>query len=297
MRTFDNRRPLTELLIDNLCYKALTWIRRRSKQRGDFQRIVVPIDDVVGMRIIATGRFELTQLDAIRTLLMRSEGTASEGRNKRGTFLDIGANIGVYTLALSQFFDSTFAFEANPITHKILEVNVMLSNLQGVQCICKGVSNQPRQAVLYMPSDGNLGWATLNRESHSEGGEVAPINIELDTLDHLSSKFSFDTSPVSFIKIDVEGHEAEVLQGAVGILNRWKPIVVFEALNRDAAKECIKILSNSGYSQFCRFLRKRTSGSGGIKGYSESVLRGLPIGFDEVDIDRPDRAPLICALH
>src|ERR1700733_11463453 len=109
MTSFDTRRPLAELLADNLSYKLLGWLRRRATRKDDFRKIVVPIDDLCGMRVIATGRFELTQLDAIRSLITSPDGIAGKKIDRRGTFIDVGANIGLYTIAFSNFFDNTVA--------------------------------------------------------------------------------------------------------------------------------------------------------------------------------------------
>src|SRR5579862_2588267 len=114
--SFENRRPLAELVGDNLSYGVLRWLRRRATRKDDLRRIVAPIDDVCGLRLISTGRFELTQLDAIRTLITSPDGIAGKTIDPRGLFIDVGANIGIYTMALSQYFDSTIAFEASPLT-------------------------------------------------------------------------------------------------------------------------------------------------------------------------------------
>jgi hypothetical protein len=66
------------------------------------------------MRVISTGRFELTQIDAVRTLITSPDGIAGKPINRRGTFIDVGANIGLYTIALLNFFDNIIAFEAEP---------------------------------------------------------------------------------------------------------------------------------------------------------------------------------------
>jgi FkbM family methyltransferase len=293
---FDNRRSLGELLIDDLSNKILIWLRGRSRRNGEFRHIVVPIDDVLGLRVMATGRWELTSLDSIRTLLASPDRIAGISTIKDGIFIDIGANIGLYSIALSKYFDKIVAFEANPITFKILEANLALSETRNVQSFCEGVSSQTRRASLYTPLDGHLGWATLSPDRHGVEKTVSETTIDLDTLDNLSKKRGFEPYPVSLIKIDVEGHEAEVLQGASGILNRWGPVVLIEVLERAAGRESIDILKRCGYSRYYSFRRSLTSMSGGLKGYFESLTRGLPIVIDEYDISNPKPAALVCAV-
>ena len=295
MTSFDTRRPLAELLGDNLSYKVLGWLRRRATRKDDFRKIVVPIDDLCGMRVIATGRFELTQLDAIRTLITSPDGIAGKKIDRHGTFIDVGANIGLYTMAFSNFFDNTVAFEASPLTFKILEVNLALSGAPKAQCFCQGISDQTRQATLFTPADGNLGWASVSPERHSPDTAGSGVTINLDTLDNLYKKLGFNGSAVSLIKIDVEGHEAEVLRGSIEILKQYGPVVVFEVLTKAAGADCTRILKDCGYSRFYRF-RRGLSSTRGPKGYVQSLLHGLPITFDEIDISRLEHAPLVCAV-
>jgi FkbM family methyltransferase len=295
MSSFENRRPLAELLADNLSYKLLGRLRRRATREDDFQRIVVPINDVCGLRVISTGRFELTQLDAIRTLITSPEGIGGKSIDRQGTFIDVGANIGLYTMALSKFFKNTIAFEASPLTFKILEVNLALSGAAKAQCFCQGISDQTRQATLFTPANGNLGWASVNADRHAPGTPGSEVTVNLDTLDNLSKKLGFEGSSVSLIKIDVEGHEAEVLRGSTEMLKRYEPVVVFEVLTEAAGKDCTQILADCGYSHFYKFQRSMSS-TRGFKGYFKSLMHGLPITFDEIDISKLQHAALVCAV-
>jgi FkbM family methyltransferase len=292
---FENRRTFGELLIDDLSNRLLIWLRRRSRRNGEFRHIVVPIDDVLGLRVMATGRWELTSLDAVRTVLA-SPGEIGIPSIKGRTFIDIGANIGLYSIALSKYFDRIIAFEANPITFKVLEANLALSETRNVRPFCEGVSSQMRCASLYTPIDGHLGWATLNANHHGAETIVAETTIHLDTLDSLLKKAGFEQDPISLIKIDVEGHEADVLQGAMGTLNRWGPIVLVEVLAGTAGRESFEILNRCGYSHYYSFRRSPTSKSSGLKGYFESLTSGLPIIIDEYDISNPKPAALVCAV-
>jgi FkbM family methyltransferase len=293
---FENRRSLGELLIDDLSNRLLIWLRTRSRRKGEFRHIVVPIDDVLGIRVMATGRWELTSLDAVRTILASPDQITGIPTIKGGILIDIGANIGLYSIALSKYFDRIIAFEANPITFKVLEANLALSETRNVQAFCEGVSSETRCASLYTPLDGHLGWATLSADHHGAETPVAEVSIHLDTLDNLSEKRGFEQYPVSLIKIDVEGHEAEVLQGATGILNRWGPAVLLEVLEGAAGRKSFEVLNLCGYSRYYSFRRSRTSTSKGLKGYFESLTAGLPVVIDEYDVSNPKPAALVCAV-
>jgi FkbM family methyltransferase len=286
--TLEIRRNLLQLLLDGFANKVMLSLRSRARRNGDFSGIVVPVDDLIGARVMATGRWELTTLDAIRGLLASPPKFVQRGRvMKFGTFIDVGANIGLYSIALSKYFDRTIAFEANPVTFKVLEANLALSGTRNANAVCVGVSSEPRKANLYTPGDGNLGWATLSAERHEGSAGVAEITIDLDTLDNLSQRLGFGDKPVSVIKVDVEGHEAEVLRGAVGLLDQWWPIVLFEVLEGAAGRESLDILRRCGYSDYWTFRRDLTL---------TSFVRGLPIRVDAFDVSNPRPAALVCAV-
>jgi FkbM family methyltransferase len=291
---FDNRRHLIALLADDLSDRLVKWLRARARRTGEFRRIVVPIDDMVGIRVIATGRYEATQIDAMKTLIAGSEQIVGAKIPPNGVFLDVGANIGLYTMALAKSFSRTIAFEANPVTFKILDANIAISKTPNVESFCIGVSDEPGQATLYVPRDGNLGWATLHQQVHPDRDELV---INLDSLDNLAAAHGFDRAPISVMKIDVEGNEAKVLRGSTKLLNEWGPMVVFELWYEALGKESIDALRACGYSHFYSFRRSLTARNAGLKGYVDSLLHGLPITFDEIDPTEPGRALLVCAVR
>ena len=137
--------------------------------------------------------------------------------------IDVGANNGVYSWWMSRLSVHCYAFEPNPVFQaeikasgrNITPSSVALSNVRGV-------------AQLFIPADrqtGNdlTGLATL-RQGEDAAGRT--FEVQLAPLD------SFDMQPVGLIKIDVEGHEMEVLEGALTLISRDRPIVLIEAEER-----------------------------------------------------------------
>ena len=290
------RRHLGKLVADTFCYWLANKMRARSRNHDDFQHIAVPINDLIGIRVFATGQFELTQFDAVKALLASSDSILGVPINRQGAFIDVGANIGLYTIAFSRMFGRTIAFEANPATFKILEANVALSRLDRVQRLCLGLSDEARDGIIYVPEDGNLGWATLTPRSGIEPPTME-IAIKLDTLDNLAESLGLEAYPVSLIKIDVEGHELPVLHGASKLLMRWGPIVLFEALNDSIGGQCVGVLKDCGYSRFYRFRRAFDWRKGGLKGCLADLVLGLPVRYEEIDTAAGVHAPLVCAVR
>ena len=134
--------------------------------------------------------------------------------------LDIGANIGNHALFLAQHFDRVIAFEPNPMVACILRANVINSG-EAIEIFGIGLSN----------TDGHVNFAVdncnLGRSRISEDNESTGTTIQVEKLDVIAESLSL--SNVSFIKIDVEGHEAKVFEGASNLLSSSHPVIAMEA--------------------------------------------------------------------
>lgn len=281
-------RSVSSLLLDELLSQILYKMRKRAAQKHLFSGIVVPIDDLIGRRVIATGLFEATQIDGITRLLEHPETIGLSDRPK-GIFVDVGANIGLFTIAFSRFFERTLAIEANPSTFSILNTNARLRALKDVHCICAAVSNTTQTTNLFVPTDHNLGHATLHP---AEGRSSASVQVACRLLDDILDENAKD-APVGLIKIDVEGHEPSVIEGARRILLRDHPVVLFEALTEDDAKKCAVLLFDCGYRRFFRFRRGKPGRP--ISNIVTALLRGVDVFPEEMELQALHNAPLLCA--
>jgi len=280
-----SKRSILDLLIDEILFKILSGMRMRAAKKGMFRKsLIVPISDLIGQRIISTGRYEATQFDALSEILNSPRCEKEFGINLNGMFIDIGANIGLYTIALSSFFQKTLSLEASPTTYEILKLNVGLTGASNVLPLCLGASNQMRSATIYTP-EGNLGWAKIVTDFTDERSSQ---EIRLDTLDNIVSSHELGDLPIGLVKIDVEGHELQVLEGASRILSEKRPTVLYEALDGEAARVCSRILRDNGYTHYYAF-KRRLSLSG--------LARGFPIEFIQIDPNDTGRNTLICAVN
>lgn len=125
----------------------------------------------------------------------------------RNVAIDIGANIGFYSYKMAQLFSEVYAFEVNnDLTHQLAAFNP-----GNIHIINKGISSNAGDAKLFIPVLRNIpltGWASLTPGNCPDTNQHIEKPVQICTLD------SFDIKSVSFIKIDVEGHEIEVLKGA-----------------------------------------------------------------------------------
>jgi len=144
-------------------------------------------------------------------------GTIRARLKSESVFVDVGANVGYFSLLAASRCARVISFEPNPICVSTLKSNIELNRFGNVDVRPVGLSDRRGTAVLHMSSDANLGAGSLN----DTAGAALPIVLE--TLDDQLH----DTSP-SLIKIDVEGAELQVLRGATSILHRDAPDVICE---------------------------------------------------------------------
>ena len=140
----------------------------------------------------------------------------------RGTAIDVGANEGPYSYALAKLFDRVEAFEPNEIASADLQdYDCPKINLHRV-----ALSRSEGERILHVPilaqGVAGLGWGSLEPETLPPSEKVTTQVVQARTLD------SYGFENVVFIKIDVEGHELQVLEGAAETIARCRPVILLE---------------------------------------------------------------------
>lgn len=153
---------------------------------------------------------------------------------KGDTFLDVGANIGMYSLLASKLVEDRgkiVAFEPTPIIFERLQQNIRLNELTNVYAFNLGLSNQKSTIDFHVSKDGHDAWnsfALLDLHHESE-----TIKIDVDTIDSFLIEKKIDK--VDLIKVDVEGWEKYVLEGSVSLLQKEDaPIFLVEFTETNA---------------------------------------------------------------
>jgi FkbM family methyltransferase len=127
-------------------------------------------------------------------------------------FVDIGANIGWYTVASALKVGKTgqvIAFEPEPDNADMLERNVVLNDLHNVRLFRCALAESTGQMAL-VKSATNMGDHRLD----SSTGSSAAINIPVDTLDRLIADNGINLAKARILKVDTQGAEVLVLRGA-----------------------------------------------------------------------------------
>jgi FkbM family methyltransferase len=154
--------------------------------------------------------------------------------SKDATAIDVGVNEGIYSRWMSKFARNVEGFECNPFLRnrlgKFLPHNVRLH-----QCALSSVNGT---AVLrFDPQNTGIGTIeTLNKLDNNEGiRSIRQIVVDVRRLD------DFTIEKTSFIKIDVEGHEMEVLAGAAQLLSRDRPALLVEIEERHCPGNLVRL--------------------------------------------------------
>lgn len=167
------------------------------------------------------------------------------GRNK--TFLDVGGHIGTMSLPLSMLYKQVYSFEPFETNYNFLVENIEANNVENVQAFNVAVGNRASKVSVFRHYEHNSGCYAVKDDS--EG------SVDCITLD------SLDFTDVDFIKIDVQGKESEVIEGAIDTIRKYKPLLMIEATDKEYEEEGLKgfvalkrdivdILSKEGYNVY-----------------------------------------------
>lgn len=167
--------------------------------------------------------------------------------------VDIGANLGLFSYLLNQYSQHVIAIEPQPklasYLKKVLPTSVSVLNF--------AVSDHAGTAKMLIPKLKGVVGASAQQDALATIEVSNPImkqdnmdyiNVPTKTLDEILD----NQHRIDFIKIDVEGHELSVLNGAKKILNKFKPIFMIELYkaHNPSVLECFKIFFNDGFISF-----------------------------------------------
>ena len=157
--------------------------------------------------------------------------------------VDVGANRGLYTRELAKLSKHVLAFEPSQEMATLLRrtsaANVTIHEI--------ALSDRNGDAELFIPQseDGLVhGLASLEPQINVPGKRILSAQVPMARLDSVVEQ------NVAFVKIDVEGHELNVLNGATGLIERCQPVFLVEAEDRhreDATLSVFEFFADKGY--------------------------------------------------
>lgn len=250
-------------LVDKFKYRH--WY---SLERGECAAIEWPVGAGARLRLykdsflcrpIVRGNFELGERKLLERLLKKGD-----------VFVDVGANIGLFTVIAGKCVGSdgkVLAVEPSLPTCEILESQIALNKLRNVEVCQVGISKESGELDLYQGTNTNDPFNSFGTPIWE--GEFKPTKVPVRTFDSLVHE-RLQERPIRLVKIDTEGWECQVLAG--GVVEFAKPdapdlIIEF----------CEKALLASGSS--CEALYQAVRGHGYstfVIHHENGTLRSLP---------------------
>jgi len=177
--------------------------------------LICPPWSQLGAMVVAIGSNEPVELDLLARCVLPGE-----------LVIDVGANIGVYTIALAGLKTKVAAIEPSDPARTVLIRSICRN------AFCETITVFPCALSNYegcarFTRDGDVG----NHLVSEHDADAATVRVT--TLDSLTTDNFFDR-PVALVKIDAEGHDDQVVQGSLETFRRDRPLVMVEAWNRSS---------------------------------------------------------------
>ena len=143
----------------------------------------------------------------------------------RGFVVDAGASFGCWTLAMAPYAKQVIAFEPQEAVFRLLSRSVQKNGLSNVTPLCVALGagwSKTRMKDYSLDRPANFGGLALDEDGTAQP-EAPWRDVPVLPMDDLVGR-----APVSFIKIDTEGSEAAIIEGAQETIRRSKPIMYVE---------------------------------------------------------------------
>lgn len=179
-------------------------------------------DEMIGSSLQRYGEYQQLELEFLLSILTPDS-----------VVYDVGANVGYHTTAFASRARQVISFEPNPQNFALLQQNT--ADHDRITRYQAAVSNTA--GIGYI---GDFDPAVLGNFGHMTMG-TSGIQVPCMTLD------SVNHAPPDLIKIDVEGHEYEVLQGSIHLLESRRPVVYYEAIETPDIDKIYRMLTALDY--------------------------------------------------
>jgi FkbM family methyltransferase len=162
-----------------------------------------------------------------------------------GTFVDVGANVGLVTLLVADKIGHAVLFEPHPTAFRRAQQNLKMNGLS-FEVVPVALSDRTGTVEFE-----NSGESSCNRTVEGFSTSMPTITVERTTFDEFLRERSTPLPAIDAVKIDVEGHENSVLRGMREFLRDRRPrVVMFEYLARTDIVQTLAIFREVGYSVF-----------------------------------------------
>jgi len=162
---------------------------------------------------------------------------------RNGTLIDVGANVGLVSLLLADKVQHGVLFEPNPIAAARARANLALN---GLEFEVHELALSDTTGTVELEDEGGV--STCNRTVVGFSTSLPTRKVGRTQLDKFLAQHPLPY-PISAVKIDVEGHENQVLAGMMDCLRHSRPrVVMFEYLQRTNLRETMRLFEMAGYT-------------------------------------------------
>lgn len=167
-------------------------------------------------------------------------------------FLDIGANIGTYSILFANKGLTGFAFEPVITNYDALVTNIKLNNIENkVVTFPFALGETKRKAgFTFDPINTGASHLTANSGFLEEVANPEFVDIDIVTFDSIFDDLNIKTNDRVFVKIDVEGMELQVLKGATDFLKKYPNILIVLESKHSGRNDIKKLLSSIADFEF-----------------------------------------------
>lgn len=197
-------------------YSLFRGIRTQTRYDRDF-KIEVEVEEWIQQHIFFFGVYDAPSIKYIKKLL-----------NPEDVFIDIGANIGTYSISATAALDAkqggmVYAFEPVNSIYQKLTRNIALNGIENIVTHKLALFEENTTLDLFVSSSENLGMSSIFHHD-TESGEVEKVKaIKLDDFIEENK-----IKHVKLIKIDIEGAELFALKGMLETIRKFKPTLLIE---------------------------------------------------------------------
>lgn len=173
--------------------------------------------------------------------------------------IDIGANIGDTTALMALAAGSsgiTLGFEPNPFVYKILEINATLNKEKQNIIPLPYAITVKEEEFYYISSEASFANGGISPTKNSIHGKfIFPEKIKgVNLQELLEQKYKDKLKNLSFIKIDTEGYDKEIIKSISGLIEKYKPVIVAEIFKYSTPAEKVElynVINQHEYEIFC----------------------------------------------
>lgn len=179
--------------------------------------LIINVEEWIQQHIFFFGMYDVPGINYIKRTLEPDD-----------VFIDIGANIGTYSISASGCLDkekggTVYAFEPVSFVYNRLLENIELNKIDNILPNKLGIIDENKTIELYLSSQENLGMSSIFHHDTESGEKEKVKAVKLD--DFVSDN---NIRKVNVIKIDIEGAEIFALKGMVKTLKKFRPVLLVE---------------------------------------------------------------------